>query len=109
MAYEIALATDYNRSDNDKLSWDEWHDITKIWLHAIYQSNFEIEDVETWSEEREIVEGLLDSYFGFKTEYPYSKYWREIDEIVDIAYEQGVDSMLEAYFSGVPLHDILAE
>ena len=105
MTYEIALATDYNRRDDDKLSWDEWHDITKIWLHAIYQSNFEIEDAGC--AENDMIEGLLDTYFGFKTDYPYREYWREIDEMVDAAYENGLDSMLDAYFGGVPLDDIL--
>ena len=118
MANRIKRADIATDGHMHELTSGQWSDVYQIWFYAIERSNWELEDEDLerlsavlggpgWGE-KEIAEEFLDAIFGFESGFSYSQYWREIDELVDAAYEGGVDSMLDAYFGGVPLDDILA-
>lgn len=115
--YRADIATDGHM---DELTSGQWSDVYQIWFYAIERSNWELEDEDIerlgnavtifgggW-EQYMIEEEFLDALFGFESSFSYSHFYREIEDMVDAAYEGGVDSMLDAYFGGVPLDDILA-
>ena len=95
-------------TDKKLSSLEKAKDVERLWREAINRTPYCVEGYES-----EFVNhrDALDDYFAFGTTTRYPENTPRgffLKRIEEAAYEQGIDSMLDAYFAGVPVDDIIA-